>query len=659
MLGYVSRSLVALAVTVAWLGLPAGAGATTYCVIHTGNCPPNEIPQGSLQAALTAASTDLPGPNVVDIGPGTYDAAGPGFDYDTPGAPPVTIAGAAQDQTTLDAPSVSDFVLRVASAGSAVRDLSIALGAPNDAGLVLGDGASARHVTVTGTATTATADGVQLDGAATFSDGTVTMPDASHADVEQTSGATGTVSGSHLRGAVGLSTADSGSPALAAHDVVISASHAAASVGATGTMTVDVALMLLRGGSPTALSASDGSLTVRSATLVSLGDGGVAGSVRAHDHGAASLTLQDAIVRGFNSSFTRTAGGWGAAADLTAQYDDVHLTGGGSGSGAGTVTLDHNIDADPAFVDPGAGDYRLLWHSPAIDAGGPCDASCPTALDLDGLSLPIDGDGDATATRDLGAYEYSHRAPTAQPATVGGIDAGEPAPFDGSASSDPDDGDTLTYAWSFDDGATAHGRRTEHAFAAAGLHSAMLTVTDPTGLTSTGITYIVIGPARPGPPPRTSDPHHTRPIVSHLELSPARFAVGARATAISARSRRGARPTHRHARHPAAPPAGSSLRFALTQASSIAIVLQRVVGGRTSHGHCLATAHRGRPCTITQTAGTLRRASVPGGRVTIAFSGRVGPRALAPGQYLATVTATNTVGDASRPAHALFVIVAG
>ena len=66
--------------------------------------------------------------------------------------------------------------------------------------------------------------------------------------------------------------------------------------------------------------------------------------------------------------------------------------------------------ADPAFVAPAdaagaptsAGNYRLAFGSPAIDAGG--NTGCP-ATDLDGLPRPADGNGDGTAVCDPGAYE--------------------------------------------------------------------------------------------------------------------------------------------------------------------------------------------------------------------------------------------------------------
>jgi hypothetical protein len=67
-----------------------------------------------------------------------------------------------------------------------------------------------------------------------------------------------------------------------------------------------------------------------------------------------------------------------------------------------------NIDADPRFVDPDNGNYRLGPDSPCIDAGTNAAPGLP-AYDLEGDDRIVDGDGDGTAIVDMGAYEASWR----------------------------------------------------------------------------------------------------------------------------------------------------------------------------------------------------------------------------------------------------------
>jgi hypothetical protein len=61
-----------------------------------------------------------------------------------------------------------------------------------------------------------------------------------------------------------------------------------------------------------------------------------------------------------------------------------------------------NISASPLFGNPMVSNYRLRPGSPAIDAGN--DALAP-ARDFLGITRPLDGDGDGTATVDMGAHE--------------------------------------------------------------------------------------------------------------------------------------------------------------------------------------------------------------------------------------------------------------
>jgi hypothetical protein len=71
-----------------------------------------------------------------------------------------------------------------------------------------------------------------------------------------------------------------------------------------------------------------------------------------------------------------------------------------------------NIFADPMFIDPATGDYRLLRESPCIDAG---DSSVVGADEKDILGKPrilFGGKADAV---DIGAYEYWFTSATPRP----------------------------------------------------------------------------------------------------------------------------------------------------------------------------------------------------------------------------------------------------
>ncbi|MEQ8764033.1 MAG: right-handed parallel beta-helix repeat-containing protein [Planctomycetota bacterium] len=74
-----------------------------------------------------------------------------------------------------------------------------------------------------------------------------------------------------------------------------------------------------------------------------------------------------------------------------------------SNIGGGVYPGPGNIDADPQFLDPAAGDFRLGCQSPCIDAGF---LGAFSAQDFEGDDRQVDGDSDDTVTVDMGADEF-------------------------------------------------------------------------------------------------------------------------------------------------------------------------------------------------------------------------------------------------------------
>ena len=124
--------------------------------------------------------------------------------------------------------------------------------------------------------------------------------------------------------------------------------------------------------------------------------------------------LWDNQANGITGTITATI--FNANATITLNHSLVE---GSGGSGAGWIGGDYidgsgNIDADPLFIDPisptfaptTTGDLRLGEGSPAIDAGlNLYTENTGFQTDLDGAARFKDGDGDGSATVDMGAYE--------------------------------------------------------------------------------------------------------------------------------------------------------------------------------------------------------------------------------------------------------------
>jgi hypothetical protein len=132
------------------------------------------------------------------------------------------------------------------------------------------------------------------------------------------------------------------------------------------------------------------------------------------------------------------------------------------------------------------------------------------------------------------------------------------------------------------------------------------------------------------------------PSVTGFSFSPSTFAVAPARAATAA---------NRHA---------TTIRFRLSSRATVRIEIARTLSGRRSGGHCVkptAKLSKRRACTRYVTAGKLVRSSAKGGRTTIAFSGRIGGKALKTGAYRATIVAIDKAKHHSKSKHASFTVV--
>ena len=143
------------------------------------------------------------------------------------------------------------------------------------------------------------------------------------------------------------------------------------------------------------------------------------------------------------------------------------------------------------------------------------------------------------------------------------------------------------------------------------------------------------------PPASTED--RTRPVVSSFSMTPRRFAVGRGRTPRSARVQQ-----------------GSAFRFRLSERATVRIVLERILRGRRVGRRCRPPSRRlrrHRPCTRYRSVGTLTRRDLEAGRRRVAFSGRLGARALRPGDHRGVISAADAAGNRSRARKLTFEIV--
>jgi PKD repeat protein len=638
------------------LAAPSLAHATTtYCVHQPADaCAAGAVDEGAnLPAAMTAA--DQTNDNTVSIGPGTYSSIG-GFNATGPGQR-IQIIGAGAGQTILTASAASSPVIRLDDGAFGARLSGVTIA---ETGTGQGGAVTARtdvdHVRIEVPASATSAPAINMAGGS-LTDSTITsaLPFGNEG-IGVTSTGTTLLERDAITAQIGVRVAGG---TLTAHDLRVGFAFEgihATNDGSQATLDGGVLTAVPTATFPIALIAEGGGdLTARSTTLIGLpAPTGVGVEVNPTAGHTSSAVLQNSIVRGFANAVVRYAGG--TAANLTLGADDLTLPA-DSGAG-GTYTPNTNVDVDPGFVDPAGGDYHLRWSSALIDAGNACNLQCQTVPDLDGLTRPIDGNGDGTAARDIGAYEYGHRAPavTAASATPGTVAPNGAVTFSATGA-DPDVGDPLQYSWTFDDGAAAPGQSVVHSFATAGPHTATVTLTDPWSLASAPATATVTVAVPPvSPPPIVKPPAKdtTRPVLSKLKLSHTLFAVAPTATKTSARALRAAA----KAKRKPPPPRGTKVTFKLSEVATVVLTIDH----KSTSSACVTRNrkrhHSTTACTTYKRTGTITRKQLGLGTASISFSGRIGTRKLGHGTYRLRASATDPAGNKAKTSPELtFTIV--
>ena len=147
-------------------------------------------------------------------------------------------------------------------------------------------------------------------------------------------------------------------------------------------------------------------LEVLGCTIVeNLARGAAAGAgIRSNQPEAGALAVANTILWGNDARLRRDEAAQlvGPPGAIAIDYSDVQ---GWSGSLGGVG----NFGADPSFVRPALGDWRLRRDSPCLDAGDPAFEPAPgRERDADGNCRLLDADFDRVDVVDLGAFEFTH-----------------------------------------------------------------------------------------------------------------------------------------------------------------------------------------------------------------------------------------------------------
>jgi len=138
------------------------------------------------------------------------------------------------------------------------------------------------------------------------------------------------------------------------------------------------------------------------------------------------------------------------------------------------------------------------------------------------------------------------------------------------------------------------------------------------------------------------------PKLSGVRLKPKKFRVAPKATAKAAAKKKRKKS-----------PRGTKIRFKLNTKATVTVWIERKLKGRKSGKKCVKATRKNRrkkACTRLVRQGKLVRKDLAAGRRKIAFTGRIGRKALKPGRYRVVLQAVSGADKSNRPVRPFKVV---